>query len=73
MMQCQLTRMGKCIEVTKIIVPVEMSLIQVPLWIKFLLESLSWLVEQQPTNVLEKSHISSKIYSTSEGLCEVQI
>ena len=31
------------------------------------------LVEQQPTDFLEKSHISSKIYSTSEGSCEVQI
>ena len=33
----------------------------------------SWLVEQQPTDFLEKSHISSKSYSTSEGSCEVQI
>ena len=31
------------------------------------------LVEQQPTDFLEKSHISSKIYSTSEGSCEEQI
>ena len=37
--QCQLTRTGKRTEVTKIIGPVQMSLIQVQLWVKCLLES----------------------------------
>ena len=48
--QCQLTRTRKRIEITKIIVPVQMSLIQVRLWVKFLLESPAILTCQVTTN-----------------------
>ena len=62
------TRTGKRIEVTKIIVPVQMSLIQVRLWVNFLLESPAIVACRVTTN-----RRSGKIYSTSEGSWEVQI
>ena len=48
--QYQLTRTGKRIEVTKIIVPVQMSLIQVRLWVKFLLECPAILIYRATSN-----------------------
>ena len=48
--QCQLTRTGKRTEVTKIIGPVQMSLIQVRLWVKCLLESPAILTCRAKSN-----------------------
>ena len=48
--QCQLTRTGKRTEVTKIIGPVQMSLIQVQLWVKCLLESPAILTCRAKSN-----------------------
>ena len=65
--QCQLTRTGKRTEVTKIIGPVQMSLIQVRLWVKCLLESPAILTCRAKSNRPSwkvPAHISSKIYST---------
>ena len=74
--QCQLTRTGKRTEVTKIIGPVEMSLIQVRLWVKCLLESPAILTlssKKQPTFLKSLIFQANFIQLSLQLSCEVEM